>query len=435
MRLYITVIFICLSLVNCKKFLDAKSNQRMATPSTAEDLQAILDNFGQLNRSPAGTLVAMDGYYLSEANLGNLSQWEKQVYAWEGTADVPDDWNNLYRLVLYANSVLDNVEDITASNATKNELRGSALFFRAWAFYHIAQQYANTLGADAPGIPLRLTADFDARTERSTISDTYAQIVNDLQNAAVMLPDYSAFKTRPGKAAAHALLARVQLLTGDYGSGALYADSSLALQSTLLDYAALDGAAMNPFARFNEEVIFHAYAYFSLANFPLYARVDAAVFDQYAASDLRKGLFFYDNGDGTVSFKGNYNGSFYGELFTGIAVDEVLLTRAECRVRENDVDGALADVNMLLAKRITGFVPLASANANEVLDWILTERQKELLFRGLRWSDLKRLNNDDVHAQTISREGGGTLPPNDPRYAFLIPSTVIRLSGIEQNAR
>jgi starch-binding outer membrane protein, SusD/RagB family len=437
MRLYITVIFLFFSLASCKKFLDAKSNQRMATPSTAEDLQAILDNFGQLNRSPAGPLVAMDGYYLSEANLGNLSQWEKQVYAWDGTADVPDDWNNLYRLVLYANTVLDNVGGIAASEVVKNELRGSALFFRAWAFYHLAQEYAPGYADDvaAPGIPLRLTADFDEATARSSTGDTYAQMVDDLTTAVALLPNYTAFKTRPGKTAAHALLARVELMTGAYASAALHADSSLLLQSTLIDYASLDAAAMNPFERFNEEVIFHAYAYFSLANFPLYARVDAGVFDQYAANDLRKGLFFYDNGDGTVSFKGNYNGSFYGELFTGIAVDEVVLTRAECRAQQDNVEGALADLNGLLTKRIAGFVPLSSTDASEVLGWILVERQKELLFRGLRWSDLKRLNNGDEHAQLITRAGGGTLAPNDPRYTFLIPTTVIRLSGIAQNPR
>jgi len=70
------------------------------------------------------------------------------------------------------------------------------------------------------------------------------------------------------------------------------------------------------------------------------------------------------------------------------------------------------------------------------LNKILTERRKELLMRGLRWTDLRRLNKETAFATTLSRIVNGTtytLPPNDPGYVFRIPLSVINFTGIEQN--
>ena len=68
---------------------------------------------------------------------------------------------------------------------------------------------------------------------------------------------------------------------------------------------------------------------------------------------------------------------------------------------------------------------------------ILLERRKELLMRGLRWMDLKRLNMEGA-AITLTRTVNGqvyTLPPNDLRYALPIPEDVIAISGMQQNPR
>jgi len=64
------------------------------------------------------------------------------------------------------------------------------------------------------------------------------------------------------------------------------------------------------------------------------------------------------------------------------------------------------------------------------------ERRKELIFRGLRWSDLRRLNMDTRFAVTLKRKVNNKeflLLPKDARYTLQIPISVIKSSGIQQN--
>jgi hypothetical protein len=129
-----------------------------------------------------------------------------------------------------------------------------------------------------------------------------------------------------------------------------------------------------------------------------------------------------------------------GQKYDGLAVDEIYLIKAECRARAGDRDGAMDVLNTLLKARWkTGtFVAYTAANADEALLIVLKERKKELLLRGLGWTDLRRLNREPKFAVTLQRKAGGvtyTLPPNDPRYAFPIPDIEIKLGGLAQNQR
>ena len=100
----------------------------------------------------------------------------------------------------------------------------------------------------------------------------------------------------------------------------------------------------------------------------------------------------------------------------------------------------MADLNSLLVKRWANgtFTPYTAVDAADALNQILTERRKELLYRGLRWTDLRRLNKSPATAITLTRTVNGqiyTLPPNDPRYLYAIPDNVMtsNSSGMKQN--
>jgi hypothetical protein len=96
------------------------------------------------------------------------------------------------------------------------------------------------------------------------------------------------------------------------------------------------------------------------------------------------------------------------------------------------------DLNTLLIKRWKSgtFKPLDSNTAEEALKKVLEERRKELLYRMLRWMDLKRLNKEQQFQKSLKRILNNeeyTLLPNDPKYALPIPERVIELSGMQQN--
>ncbi|MNY37378.1 SusD family protein [compost metagenome] len=115
------------------------------------------------------------------------------------------------------------------------------------------------------------------------------------------------------------------------------------------------------------------------------------------------------------------------------------LIRAEARVRNNQIELASADLNLLRKKRWkSNYQDLTGNNALNVLKLILQERQRELAFRGIRWTDLRRLNKDDQFAVTLTRTMDGTtykLLPNDKKYVIPIDEEELRLGGIEQNER
>ncbi|MGV6946452.1 RagB/SusD family nutrient uptake outer membrane protein, partial [Sphingobacterium kyonggiense] len=84
------------------------------------------------------------------------------------------------------------------------------------------------------------------------------------------------------------------------------------------------------------------------------------------------------------------------------------------------------------------FIPFSSDNDETVLRFILDERRKELIWRGLRWSDLRRLNKDSRFSKTITRNIDGkiyTLEPNSPKYVLPIPNSVILNNSMQQNPR
>ena len=67
---------------------------------------------------------------------------------------------------------------------------------------------------------------------------------------------------------------------------------------------------------------------------------------------------------------------------------------------------------------------------------MLTERRKELLFRGVRWVDVKRLNKEGYGISLQRTIDGQTyrLGPNSLRFALPIPEDVIAMSGMPQNS-
>jgi len=327
-----------------------------------------------------------------------------------------------------------------------NQLQGQALFYRSYAFYNLVQVFAmpynpQTAGSDL-GIPLRLTADITLRSTRATVQACYDQITNDLRTAVTLLPVKTLSPTAPSQIAAYAMLARVYLGMADYTNALQFANSCLAGNPVLTDYNTLNSpTSISISSTLVPEDIYHsAMYYYDALVIRRETVVDTALYRSYADNDLRKSKFFIilDNLPQYPRFVGSYD--FFGDKYDGLATDEVYLIQAECLARSGDAAGAMLSLNTLLKARwLTGtFVPYTAASAEDALSQVLTERRKELVFRGLRWTDLRRLNLEDRFKTTLTRQIDSTtytLPPNDKRYALPIPQSEISISGLTQNQR
>lgn len=449
--LALLLLAICLPF-SCKKYLDAKTESREVIPATLTDCQYLLDNFAEVNWGyPTDGESSTDDLFVPDANLGSLEADWQEIYEWLPDAmhtnftHIPS-WQAPYAAILYVNLALDTYNKLGAADqqsAAGMNVKGEALFIRAGYFYELAQLYAKPYNVATAqqdmGVPLRLTSSLTETLSRGTLKQTYDQIIGDLTSSVSLLPDKPAFSFRGSKAGAYAELARVYLAMGDNANALANAKAALAINDDLVDYNALNRDNYYPFSTFpqtNSEVVFFSEQY--NYQIPSYSYVAPDLYQLYDSNDLRRSLYFNDNGDGTFSFVGSYSGD--GNFFSGLATDELYLVKAECEARAGSTTAALADLNALLVKRyVTGtFIPVTATSADDALAKILTERRKELVYRGTRWADLRRLNKDSRFAITLTRTVNGTeytLAPNDPRYTLLLPADVIQYGGYQQNPR
>jgi starch-binding outer membrane protein, SusD/RagB family len=449
--LYIFVILFSILSCNKKEFLDERPRSDLFVPTTLEDFQALLDNDPALSVTPVLGELSADNYFLLQSLWQNLGPKEQNAYIWapdifKGEGSV-SDWNAPYEQVLYANVVLDGLKmkvPRTPDNGQQwDNIKGAALFIRAYAFYNLAQVFALPYNAatanEVLGIPLKLTPNIDERIRRSTLEQTYSQILNDLLEAKTLLPDsISGNRNRPNKPSAFAQLARVYLSMRRYDTAGAYADSSLRLYKALIDYNTRDVITRTPWDRTNAETMYQSkFVETNVLKGVLgYAAVDSMLYNAYSLNDLRRSLFFLVS-PVKISFKGSYTGLTHA--FTGLATDETYLIRAECRARAGDVNGAMQDLNTLLVQRWkTGtFVPFTTSTQEQALNTILLERRKEMPCRGVRWTDIRRLNleNANIKPNRFLNNQNYELQVNSRLYALPIPPDAEVIGNYEQNIR
>ncbi|WP_423737298.1 RagB/SusD family nutrient uptake outer membrane protein [Chitinophaga caseinilytica] len=425
-----------------KEWLDAKPDGALTNPATAGDFRAMLDNAPSLYLN-TGFLaeVATDQDTLSaeywaayeQSVFGNAMSWSEIVPFQENP-----DWSSMYPSVFHINVILEGLIKL-ANNAEVSELRGEALYHRGYFHYCLATAFAQPYDpanpANAFGIPIRTSNDLSVPVARSTVGESYRHILEDLTTATDLLPQNGSEIFRPSRRAAWGLLSRIYLSMQAYDSAMKYADLYLEKYPSLLDFNSLDPA--KTFIGLNVEVgSLHYFQAGSLYPFG----VPKSLYERYEANDLRSVIYFQVV-DGIANFKGSYSRSEM-DCYTGVATDEMYLNSAECLARKGEVAKAMGRLNKLLRTRykvnegVSTYQDKTAANADQALRIILEEREKELVRRGTRWADLRRLNKDPRFARTLRRTLGNstyTLEPNSDRYTFPIPRDVINKSGIQQN--
>lgn len=449
-RLLILVLILFPGLSSCNALLDERSDKGLVVPGTLQDLQALLDSYSYMSFSdPSEGEVSSTDYYVSDDIFNSATtEEEKRLYTWQPDFVFPpasNRWMHSYRALYYANSVIQHVDDVPVAVHQQDEyhnIKGQGYFYRAKILFNMAViwllAYDNANASQHLGLPLRKDLDFNVPSVRSTQLETFERIIEDLKIAAYHLPDQVIHVIRPSKPAAYAQLAKAYLYMGAFEEAGLYADSCLRLRNTLIDYNDLNPDLNFSFEVFNPEVFFHSVI---PSNFFLNisrARIQEELYQLYADADLRKALFFLTNADGTKSFKGSYTGNL--APFGGFSVSEIMLIRMEALARQGELSAAGSLMRQLYEHRWqhdVAFPEFPEGDQQAMLNFVLEERRRELLMRGIRWYDLKRLNQEGANIELTRVVNGQTyrLPPNDLRWALPIPEDVIELSGMQQNPR
>jgi hypothetical protein len=214
--IYLLALLVITLTTSCEKQLDTQPTDFL-TPdsyfSTEAELEAALRGVydplgyarmyqdGWWNRLSAG----LDDSYV---NLVPTARVETNSFnSADGT--VRDAWANCYQGIERANVLLENVGKPKMSETKRLEIKGQALFLRAYYYFLLVSNWGD--------VPLKLSStkvSSDAQISRNPAQEVYAQILKDMTEAQSILPRISAYGGHNGKVsktAAQAILARVCL--------------------------------------------------------------------------------------------------------------------------------------------------------------------------------------------------------------------------------
>jgi len=419
-----------------------------------DDYQNMLNNSLQVEQSFYYPVLASDDIgSTDDVYLNRLYTADANAYTWKadiaGDNAEDQDWarlyNQNYKFNLIASEVLQS-ERGTAEQ--KRSIFAQAKVHRALNYFYLvniyAKQYDAATAAIDLGVPLLTSPDLFASLQRASVQAVYDQIIADLTSAIVDLPVKANYNILASQTAAKGILARVYLQMGNYQEAARYAEETLANQSGLVNLNNYIAAPNTyPYVLNDPEEIFIK----TLGNASPVLSLNPELLALFEPGDLRKELFTADGSAfGTWSA---FAGTGYWKhrimllsfkVTNGPNVPEMMLIKAEALVRGGSYAQALPILDQLREQRFRpqDFNSLTATSQQAALQLVINERRKELMAKGLRWFDQKRLAKEGlVTTQTRVLKGETfTLEPGSNRYVLPIASKYIVLNPeIVQNPR
>ncbi|WP_299550563.1 RagB/SusD family nutrient uptake outer membrane protein [Seonamhaeicola sp.] len=151
-------------------------------------------------------------------------EYLRQFTANSGNGVSGGTWSLLYTTIVRANEVINSLPDATFDEDLKQRIIGEAKFLRAYAYSKLVPLFG--------GVPL-VTADFtvdNLTAPRSTVSEIYTFIKQDLDDAIAVLPEKSQYAAsdlgRATKGAARMLKVRVLMQETGYSYNSVLSASA-----------------------------------------------------------------------------------------------------------------------------------------------------------------------------------------------------------------
>lgn len=347
-------------------------------------------------------------------------------------------WETSFEAINRYNVVMKGVEEAAQNGIitedVKKQYLGECLFLRALTYHNLMIHFALPYGMEGNndyGMPLYLEAisspeevEEQLKVGRSTVEDTYTQILTDLNDAENYLPTEISGYTicRATKGAAIALKTRVYLHMREWDNVVTEAE-----KLTTGEYSGLyelESDPATPFTSYsnNKESIF-SIANSSSDNASVNGAMSAMMSARtggraictssptlynstfWKADDKRRNLLYYRESDQYYFCDKYQNPNSMNEYAPIIRYAEVLLNEAEALARQdgdaNNKDKAIAKLNEVRNRSLAD--PTNQAYKSEdfsdtksLVEAILWERRIEFHGEGRRWEDIHRLAVDDL---------------------------------------
>lgn len=340
-------------------------------------------------------------------------------------------WFDCYSGIYKCNQALEKLSGPNGlTTSVRQQLTGEAEFMRAFFYFYLVTLYGNA--------PLILHSNYgdNVSLARGPQASIYRQIIADLLDAANLLTSGyvggdamspTAERVRPNKWAAKALLARVYLYTGAYDSAEIQSSAVIG-NTSLYDTTSLNSV----FLKNSREAIWQVQPVNTGWSTP-----DAQIFVLSAAGPTTGNfnpvylspnlLGSFEQGDArrqnwidsvivndtTYYYPFKYKSATYNAPVTEyemvLRLGEQYLIRAEARAKENKIQEAQADLNII--RKRAGLSNTTANDQASLLAAIAHERQVELFTEwGNRWLDLKRTQKVDsvmgMPGDVCAKKGG-----------------------------
>ncbi|MES2427719.1 MAG: RagB/SusD family nutrient uptake outer membrane protein [Bacteroidota bacterium] len=447
----VTYIFSLLVLfTSCKKFLEVQ-------PKLQIDQSEAITNAGTAKTAANAlfNLVGSNSYYGS--NFQALSYLSAGDIQWSGSQSDPSEitkhltsatngyvqsaWTAIYKAISQSNYIIDKVPTVTdplLTTVLKNQYLGEAYFVRALAYFDLARGWG--------GVQLILKPTYASTDNlgipRSSLTDTYAQVLKDLNAAETLVPT-TVSRNRVTLRTVQALKARYYLYQKNWALAEQFATSVIgdnANYSLVTPYSAF--FANNAVAT-NESVFELAYTTSNTNGHSnwwlppaLGGRREWSPNDALVA--LLNNATIGGNRSALIAQTAPPGNLWYGKLYyrTPLGTDpayviriaELFLIRSEARAQQGNLVGlnsAQSDLNAVRTRANVG--PTTSVTLDDFKLAIEKERQVEFPFEADRWFNLVRTDR----AQTVLALADKHL------YLFPIPynETLVdpQLAGANRN--